>query len=204
MKKVLFVIFCCSVLLVEAQQKTNSKNKAEKIVTAYFASGCFWCVEAVFESVKGVEEAVSGYAGGKENNPTYQQVSSGKTSHAETVKVLYDPKKISYSTLLKIFFDSHDPTTLNRQGPDSGPQYRSIIFYQTDEEKRLAEAYISQLISSKTFSKITTEVVPFIKFYPAEDYHQDFEKNNPTNPYVMKVSIPRLTKFKNKNKTLLK
>ena len=156
---------------------------------AYFASGCFWCVEAIFESVSGVEEAVSGYSGGKIKNPTYQQISSGNTRHAEAVEVYYDPQVVSYETLLKVFFGSHDPTTKDRQGPDAGPQYRSAIFYQNNKEKELAQAYLEELNKSDDYNgKIVTEVVSFEKFYIAEDYHQNYERNNPNNPYVRSVS----------------
>ena len=172
---------------------------------AYFASGCFWCVEAIFESVKGVEEVISGYAGGKASTATYSQVSAGKTKHAESVEVYYDPEVVSYETLLKVFFGSHDPTTLNQQGPDRGTQYRSAIFYQNEEEKNLAEAYIKELTEAGTFNNpIVTEVVPFEAFYDAEDYHQDYEKHNPNNPYVQRVSIPRLKRFQAKFPELLK
>lgn len=172
---------------------------------AYFASGCFWCVEAVFESVKGVEEAISGYAGGDEKNPTYEKVSAGVTGHAEAVEVYYDSTLIDYPTLLQVFFGSHDPTTLNRQGPDAGTQYRSAIFYQNDQERKLIEDYIGNLKETNTFDgPITTEVSALKKFYPAEDYHQDYERKNPNNPYVRAVSIPRLKKFQEAHKELLK
>ncbi len=165
---------------------------------AYFASGCFWCVEAIFESVKGVKEAVSGYAGGTEENPTYQQVGGGLTSHAEAIEVYYDPKVISFTALVQVFFGSHDPTSLNRQGPDRGTQYRSVAFYQTDEEKEIIEAYIGALKNQNVYDgePITTEVVELTKFWVAEDYHQDYEKKNPNNSYIRNVSIPRLNRFK--------
>jgi peptide-methionine (S)-S-oxide reductase len=173
--------------------------------TAYFASGCFWCVEAIFESVKGVKEAVSGYAGGTEKNPTYEQVSYGRTSHAEAVMVYYDPEEVSFATLVQVFFGSHDPTTLNRQGPDKGAQYRSIAFYKTPEERNIIQDYIIKLEEGNYFSKpIVTEVKEFNKFWEAEDYHQDYEKRNPDNPYVRNVSIPRLKKFQKKYPELLK
>lgn len=166
--------------------------------TAYFASGCFWCVEAIFESVKGVKEAVSGYAGGTEENPTYQQVGAGLTSHAEAVEVYYDPKVISFTALVQVFFGSHDPTTLNRQGPDRGPQYRSVAFYKNAEEKKIIEAYIGALKEQNVYDgdPITTEVTEFTKFWIAEDYHQDYEKKHPNNSYITNVSIPRLNRFK--------
>ena len=175
-----------------------SQEDLSKYETAYFASGCFWCVEAIFESVKGVPEVVSGYAGGTEENPTYEQVGRGLTSHAEAVKIYYDPKIISFTALVQVFFGSHDPTTLNRQGPDRGPQYRSVAFYKNDEEKKIIEGYIGALKDQNVYDgdPITTEVVEFTKFYDAEDYHQDYEKKHPKNSYITNVSIPRLNRFK--------
>jgi peptide-methionine (S)-S-oxide reductase len=203
----LFIALCaCS----QKEEQTTSKGTEKKstnldgLQTAYFASGCFWCVEAIFESVDGVEEVVSGYAGGKEKNPTYEQVSAGMTGHTESVKIYYDSTKVNYQTLLEVFFGSHDPTTLNQQGPDRGKQYRSAIFYKTQGEKTAAETYIQELLKAKTFSKITTEVAPFSGFFEAEDYHQDYEQLNPDNSYVRAVSIPRLNKFKQKFPKLLK
>ncbi|TMM53311.1 peptide-methionine (S)-S-oxide reductase MsrA [Maribacter algarum] len=188
----------------EATQETKkeiaklSQQDLSKYETAYFASGCFWCVEAIFESVKGVKEAVSGYAGGTEDNPTYQQVGAGLTSHAEAVEVYYDPKVISFTALVQVFFGSHDPTTLNRQGPDRGPQYRSVAFYKNEEEKKIIEAYIRALKEQNVYGgdPITTEVTAFEKFWIAEDYHQDYEKKHPNNSYITNVSIPRLNRFK--------
>lgn len=174
-----------------------SINELQEYETAYFASGCFWCVEAIFESVKGVKEAVSGYAGGEEENPTYEQVAYGRTSHAEAVEVYYDPEEISYFQLVQVFFGSHDPTSLNRQGPDRGTQYRSIAFYKNMEEKKMIEAYIQALSENGVYSDpIVTEVAPFTVFYKAEEYHQDYERNNPYNGYIQNVSIPRLNRFK--------
>ena len=184
----------------ETQQKDLSGYS-----TAYFASGCFWCVEEVFESVKGVAEAVSGYAGGTEKKPTYQQVGSGATGHAEAVQVYYDAKVVSYATLLKVFFASQDPTTPNRQGPDRGTQYRSIAFYQTPEEKAQIEKEIAALnASGKYSSPIVTEVSPFEKFWPAEDYHQDYVRQHPNESYVRSVSIPRFERFKQAMPEVLK
>ena len=172
---------------------------------AYFASGCFWCVEAIFESVRGVEEAVSGYAGGEELNPTYEQVSRGETGHAEAVEVYYDPELVSYATLVEVFYGSHDPTTVNGQHPDYGTQYRSMIFYQNEVEKKIAEDYKAKLEASEEYDKpLATEIVPLKKFWVAEDYHQDYEKKNPNQPYVRSVSIPRLKKFQAKYPELLK
>lgn len=214
MKKLLFVLITGASLASCAQStpETLENNTIQKDVstnleflqTAYFASGCFWCVEAVYESVKGVGEAESGYAGGKEKNPTYTQVARGKTSHAETVKVYYDSSIVSFETLVDVFFNSHDPTTLNQQGPDRGTQYRSIAFYENDEEKSIIESKISNLLADKKFKNITTEVKRLNKFYIAEDYHQDYERLNPNQSYVRAVSIPRLNAFKEKMPEVLK
>ena len=173
--------------------------------TAYFASGCFWCVEAIYESVKGVKEVVSGYAGGTEENPTYEQVGAGQTSHAESVEIYYDPEQISYFELVQVFFGSHDPTTLNRQGPDRGPQYRSIAFYKNEQERKIITDYIRALEEKKVYdAPIVTQVVPFTRFWKAEDYHQNYERNHPENPYVQNISIPRLNRFKKNFPELLK
>ncbi|SHJ27473.1 peptide-methionine (S)-S-oxide reductase MsrA [Pseudozobellia thermophila] len=182
------------------------EQELQKYETAYFASGCFWCVEAIFESVKGVKEVVSGYSGGTQKNPKYEQVAAGKTKHAETVQVYYDPSVISFTALVQVFFGSHDPTTLNRQGPDHGPQYRSIAFYKTEEEKKIIESYIKALEDHDVFNgrTITTQVTKFASFYKAEEYHQDFERKNPNNPYIKAVSIPRLNRFKENFKDYLK
>jgi peptide-methionine (S)-S-oxide reductase len=187
-------------------ENVSMENKdLEGLSVAYFASGCFWCVEAIFESVIGVEEAVSGYSGGKAEDATYEKVSAGITEHAEAIAVYYNPVFVKYETLLTVFFDSHDPTTLNRQGPDAGYQYRSAIFYQNENEKQLAEQKIAQINESKIYKNpVVTKVVPFDAFYPAEDYHQNYEKRNPDNGYVRNVSIPRLKKFQSKHPDLLK
>ncbi|MEO9894718.1 peptide-methionine (S)-S-oxide reductase MsrA [Aurantibacter sp.] len=182
----------------KATYKQLDKQNLSKYETAYFASGCFWCVEAIFESVKGVKEVISGYSGGKEKNPTYEQVGGGMTSHAEAVKIYYDPKVISFTALVQVFFGSHDPTSLNRQGPDRGRQYRSVAFYKNETEKKIISDYISLLKSENIYdgAPITTEVTAFEKFYIAEDYHQDYERNNPNNSYIRNVSVPRLNRFK--------
>ena len=173
--------------------------------TAYFASGCFWCVEAIYESIYGVVEVISGYAGGTTVNPNYQQIGTGRTGHAETVELYYDPEKVDFKTLLAVFFDSHDPTTKNRQGPDRGTQYRSIAFYSNEQEKKIIEDYIEELTNKQVFSNpIVTEIKPHTVFYKAEKYHQDFEKLNPSHPYVRQISIPRLNKFKQKSPEVLK
>lgn len=184
-------------LAKEAIEQPKPLQDLSQYETAYFASGCFWCVEAIFESVKGVPEVVSGYAGGSEENPTYEQVSYGRTGHAEAVEVYYDPEIISYLELVQVFFGSHDPTTLNRQGPDRGRQYRSIAFYKNEEEQKIIRAYIDALEENQVYdAPIVTEITPFTKFYKAEDYHQDYERKHPENPYVQNVSIPRLNRFK--------
>jgi len=185
--------------------KSTKVIDIQKYETAYFASGCFWCVEAVYESVTGVKEVISGYAGGTEVNPTYEQVGRGLTSHAEAIEVYYDPEVISYKTLVKVFFGSHDPTTLNGQGPDKGAQYRSIAFYKNDAEKKVITDYIAKLQADKVYnSPIVTQVVAYTIFYDAEDYHQDYEKRHPNNPYIRNVSIPRLERFQKKFPMLLK
>ncbi|WP_417886389.1 peptide-methionine (S)-S-oxide reductase MsrA [Zunongwangia sp.] len=170
---------------------------------AYFSSGCFWCVEAVYESVKGVKEAVSGYSGGHTKNPTYEQSNTGKTGHAESVEVIYDPNKVSFKTLVKVYFGSQNPTQVNGQGPDHGSQYRSIIFYQNEKQKQIIEKVKTEV--AKEYDKlIAAEILPFQKFWKAEAYHQDYEKNHPNNPYIQKISIPRINRFKEKFPELLK
>ncbi|WP_340077491.1 peptide-methionine (S)-S-oxide reductase MsrA [Leptobacterium sp. I13] len=218
MRRILFYFSTTFLVLIISCHTTEKKEtvarlsvenptqpELSKYKTAYFASGCFWCVEAIFQSVKGVKEVISGYSGGNEPNPTYEQVGSGQTTHAEAVEVYYDPKIVRYETLVKVFFGSHDPTTLNRQGPDRGSQYRSIAFYKNKEEKKIIETYIKKLEAEKVYdNEIVTQVVPFKVFYKAEDYHQEYEKLHPNNPYVQRVSIPRLKAFQKKYPELLK
>lgn len=165
---------------------------------AVFAGGCFWGVEAVFEHLKGVTSAVSGFSGGEAKTAHYETVSTGETGHAESVQVTYDPNQITYGQLLKVFFAvAHNPTELNRQGPDTGTQYRSAIFYTNDEQKKVAEAYIQQLGDAHVYShRIVTQVVPLKAFYPAEAYHQHFVDKNPTYPYVMYNDLPKLRELK--------
>ena len=174
--------------------------------TAVLAGGCFWCTEAVFEQLAGVKTVVSGYAGGDAAGAHYEIVGAGKTNHAESIEITFDPAKITYGQLLKIFFSvAHDPTTLDRQGPDYGHQYRSAIFYKDVEQKRVAEAYIKQLDEEKFFKKpIVTEVSALKKFYPAEEYHQDFVKLNPNHPYVRVNAFPKLDKLKKYYPSMLK
>ena len=205
----LFFLYSCQAKLNSTKNKLQNlppKNiNFENKEKAYFASGCFWCVEAIFESLKGVEEVFSGYAGGTTTNPTYNSIGTGRTGHAESVEVIYDKSKISFETLVDVFFGSHDPTTLNRQGPDVGSQYRSIAFYKNEEEKEIINRKIDSLTNKNIFKKsIKTEIKKLEKFYYAEDYHQDYEKLNPNNPYVKNVSIPRLNNFKSKFSNLLK
>ena len=203
----LFTVGCQSKIKKEIPLKQDVEHFEEtklttqelsEYETAYFASGCFWCVEAIFESVKGVKEVVSGYSGGKEKNPTYEQVGGGFSTHAEAVEVYYDPDVISFTALVQVFFGSHDPTSLNRQGPDRGTQYRSIAFYKNEEEKKIITEYIKLLTKENIYDgdPITTEVTAFEKFYDAEDYHQDYERKNPNNGYIRNISIPRLNRFK--------
>ncbi|WP_191860498.1 peptide-methionine (S)-S-oxide reductase MsrA [Hanstruepera ponticola] len=170
---------------------------------AYFASGCFWCVEAVYESVIGVDEAISGYAGGHTKNPTYEASNTGRTGHAEAVEVIYDPNVVSFSTLVDVYFASQNPTQVNGQGPDRGSQYRSIIFYQNQEQKDIILKKKAAL-QKQLDEPVAAEVYPFQKFWVAEDYHQDYERYNRDNPYVQNVSIPRLNRFKRKMPEVLK
>jgi peptide-methionine (S)-S-oxide reductase len=166
--------------------------------TAVLAGGCFWGIQAVFEHLKGVSSATSGYAGGYVKSPSYESVSMGVTGHAESVSITYDPSQISYGQILMIFFSvAHDPTQWNRQGPDTGSQYRSVIFYSNPEQKRIAEAYIAQLDATKVYSRpIVTKVEPFKSFYLAENYHQDYLKNNLDNPYIVYNDLPKLENLK--------
>jgi len=171
--------------------------------TAYFASGCFWCVEAVYQSVRGVQEVVAGYAGGHTLNPTYELSNTGTTGHAEAVEVIYDPAVVSFSSLVDVYFGSQDPTQVNGQGPDRGSQYRSIIFYQNETEKQVIDEKKAAL-AKQLNATIAAEVMPFERFWQAEDYHQNYEQLHPENPYIQNVSIPRLKRFQAKFPELLK
>jgi peptide-methionine (S)-S-oxide reductase len=179
---------------------------AKQTATAVLAGGCFWGVEAIYDRLKGVSDAVSGFAGGNKSTAHYETVSSGKTGHAESVKITYDPAQVSYGKLLEVFFAvAHDPTQLNRQGPDYGTQYRSAIFYSNDEQKRVAEAYIKQLNDAKVYSRpIVTQIVPLEGFYRAEEYHQDFLDHNPDNPYIVFNDLPKLKHLQQQFPELLK
>lgn len=204
------LLVIAGILLLSCTSQGN-KNETETVAVvdyqnlevATFAGGCFWCVEASFEQIKGVASAVSGYSGGKKSTADYKLVSSGRTKHFEAVQVFYDPKVIDYSTLLDIFFTTHDPTQTNGQGNDIGPQYRSAIFYHNDEQKQLTEAKIKEL--TPEFNRpIDTQLIVFDKFYDAEEYHQDYEVKNPYNPYIVAVSRPKIEKVAKKFKHLLK
>jgi len=176
------------------EEKMNDQNKYE---TATFGAGCFWCTEAVFQRLKGVVKVESGYSGGSVPNPSYEAVCTGKTGHAECTQITYDPKIISYKELLEVFWKTHDPTTLNRQGADSGTQYRSAIFYHNDAQKQLAEKYKNELEAAKIWNDpIVTEISQFKKFYKAEDYHQNYYNQNGNQPYCSFVITPKIEKFK--------
>jgi peptide-methionine (S)-S-oxide reductase len=194
---VLFV--CCAAKQDESQaseKKAITPEVAADLDTAYFASGCFWCSEAVFERVNGVEDVVSGYAGGTKATPNYQEVSAGLTNYAEAVRIAYDPNVVSYKLLVEMFYASHDPTQLNRQGPDVGRQYRSEIYYRSEEEKYLAESRKDYLDKSGKYdSKIATKITAFTTFYDAEDYHQNYYELHPKQSYVNAVSRPKVEKF---------
>ncbi|MGV8947520.1 MAG: peptide-methionine (S)-S-oxide reductase MsrA [Lutibacter sp.] len=178
---------------------------SDKLEVATLANGCFWCTEAIFQRLKGVEKMTSGYTGGKVKNPSYREVTSGETGHAEALQIYFDPNVISYQEILDVFFSTHDPTTLNRQGYDVGTQYRSAIFYRSEEQKEIAEEFIKALTEAKVFEKkIVTEVTKFDVFYEAEDYHQNYYNNNKTQGYCVAVINPKLEKFIKKYKNKLK
>ena len=207
------IIFTCVLIFLALSFSFKPSISSQDIVdneigpndkVAYFASGCFWCVEAIFESVEGVSEAISGYAGGHTKNPTYKTIGTGRTGHAESVAVYYDPQIISFKTLVDVFFGSHDPTTKNGQHPDYGTQYRSIAFYNSLEEKEIIEGAINKLNREVYKNKIVTEVKKIDIFYKAESYHQNYEKRNPYDRYVRNISIPRLKRFQKKFPKLLK
>jgi peptide-methionine (S)-S-oxide reductase len=214
MKKNLLPILLTPLLIIFAFAFTNGakteKGKIEMdnnkgLEKATFGSGCFWCTEAVFEKLKGVESVVSGYSGGATENPTYNEVCSGETGHAEVTQITYDPSIITFAELLEVFWQTHDPTTSNRQGNDVGTQYRSVIFYHNEEQKKLAEEYKKKLDEAKIFSNpIVTEITAFTKFYPAENYHQDYYEQNKSQPYCSLVITPKVEKFKKVFKDKLK
>lgn len=221
MKRILFAFFALMALSLQAACNSNSHNKKTEaqlqetlepvsvppqdgLERAYFASGCFWCVEAIYEHVKGVKEAISGYSGGHTENPTYEASNTGLTGHAEAVEVIYNPEIVSFKELVDVYFGSQNITQVNGQGPDHGSQYRSIVFYQNKEQKKIIEAKIKELEKQVGKGKVAAQVLPFQKFWKAEEYHQDFEKNHPDHPYIQNISIPRLYRFMNTYPELLK
>ncbi len=180
-------------------------HKLEQYAVATFAGGCFWCTEAAFEQIKGIKDVVSGYSGGAEQYPSYQEVSDRKTGHAEGVQIFYDPAEISFQTLLEIFFVAHDPTQYHQQGPDVGPQYRSAIFYHDETQRAQSQAYMEKLAKSGKFDKpIVTELNAYEEFWVAEGYHQNYCKNNPSNPYVLRISLPKVRKVSEVFKPLVR
>lgn len=201
-------LFCMlAMFFINCQHTAQNKNQPNVFkdgeARAYFASGCFWCVEAIYESVKGVHEVINGYSGGHTQNPTYASSNTGTTGHAEAVEVIYDPKIVTFATLVDVYFGSQNPTQINGQGPDHGSQYRSIIFYQSEEEKSVILTKKAAL-SKQLDQVVAAEVYPFQKFWIAEDYHQDFERRHPNHRYIQAISIPRLNRFKQKFPDLIK
>jgi methionine-S-sulfoxide reductase len=185
--------------------QNNTQKKASNFETITVGGGCYWCVEAVYENLNGVKSVVSGFAGGKVANPTYEEVCTGTTGHAEVVQITYDKTITDINEIFKVFFTVHDPTTLNRQGADVGTQYRSVIFYKTPEQKKAAESIIAELNKAKVYdSPIVTKVEPFTKFYKAEDYHQNYYSNNKNQPYCKMVIQPKIEKFEKVFKDKLK
>lgn len=221
MKKYNLLLFTVLITVTGACRPANKENQVSETIDknqltpiqvemsnslahAYFASGCFWCVEAIYESVKGVKESISGYSGGHTSNPTYEDSNTGKTGHAESVEIIYDPNIVSFGTLVDVYFGSQNISQVNGQGPDKGSQYRSIIFYQNDDEKRIIDEKIASINQTLGDQKVAAEVLPFQKFWKAEVYHQDYEKLHPDNPYIQNVSVPRLKRFKEKFSELIK
>ena len=210
-KILLFLIISLLLIAFKYSDEMNENeesiemNKETNQEVATLGNGCFWCTEAIFEKLKGVESAISGYSGGLTENPTYKEVCSGETGHAEVLQITYDPAIISFSELLEVFWKTHDPTTLNRQGNDVGTQYRSVVFYHNEEQKKLAEEYKQKLEEAKVFDDpIVTEITKFDKFYTAENYHQDYYEQNKSQPYCNFVITPKVEKFKKVFKEKLK
>lgn len=202
--KTYLIPFLCFLSLASCSNSVNSQQLDTKnLETAYFASGCFWCAEAIFESVNGVEEVISGYSGGHTKNPTYESSNTGRTGHAEAIEVYYNPKIVNFDTLVDVYFGSQNPTQFNGQGPDKGSQYRSIAFYKNSAEKNVITKKKSAL-SKKLNTPIAAEVKPFDKFWKAEAYHQNYERLHPNNSYIKAISTPRLNRFKKKFPKLLK
>lgn len=201
MKKVFFLILSLLLVSCQGQEKRKStvkQNKMEnKLAYATFGGGCFWCVESCFNMLKGVDSVISGYSGGHKANPTYEEVCTGDTGHAEVVQIAYDPAVISYKQLMEVFLFLHDPTQLNRQGNDIGTQYRSVVFYNSEEQKKETEEALKESEAKQQWNgKYVTQVVPFEKFWPAEAYHQGYYKENPNQPYCSAVVGPKIQKFK--------
>lgn len=212
MKTGAFLTFIVLLTGVSCAQEKNPENPntmsttpTEKTELATFGNGCFWCTEAIFQQLKGVSKVVSGYAGGKVKKPTYKEVCSGLTGHAEVIQITYDPTLISYTDLLEVFWQTHDPTTLNRQGADVGTQYRSVVFFHSEDQKKLAEIYKKKLNESGAFDNpVVTEISPLSEYYPAEDYHQNYFNLNGDAPYCSFVIQPKIEKFKKVFKSKLK
>ncbi len=206
MKSILFLLLTVSLVTVGQHTSTEKGKKMEqKLETVTLGAGCFWCVEAIYQRLEGVEKVESGYSGGTVKNPTYEQVCTGRTGHAEVIQVTFDPKKISFKELLGVFFKTHDPTTLNKQGADAGTQYRSAIFYHSEEQKYIAEEVKKETDAAKIWDDpIVTEISPFKGFYKAEEYHQDYYNQNSYQPYCMMVINPKLSKFKKEFSSKLK
>ncbi len=217
MKKILLAVLTIISFSCQNNAQNNRDSKQAEVINAkpievplenglakaYFASGCFWCVEAVYESVKGVKEVYNGYSGGHTKKPTYAGSNTGRTGHAEAVEVIYNPKEVSFATLVDVYYASQNPTQVNGQGPDRGSQYRSIIFYQNAKQKEIIETKKIAL-AKQLNATIASEVYPFQKFWLGEDYHQNYERLHPENPYIQNVSIPRLNRFKRKMPGVLK
>ena len=196
---------CANAQSKSSDTPPTDTQEQSKLELATFGAGCFWCTEAVFERVKGVEKVVSGYAGGFVENPTYKAVCTGQTGHAEVIQLTFDPAVISFADLLEIFWKTHDPTTVNQQGPDYGTQYRSAVFYHNEKQKETAEQYKKQLDDSKVFKRpIVTEITRFTNFYPAEGYHQDYFEENPRQAYCRAYISPKIKKFNRMFKDKLK
>ena len=197
--KLIIVTLSIALLSISFQLTSQIKNKKElnmNTKVATFGSGCFWCSEAIFNRIEGVIKVEPGFSGGHTKSPTYKEVVTGETGHAEVAQITYNPDIVPFKTLLEVFWKTHDPTTLNRQGADVGTQYRSVIFFHDEEQESLAKEYLAALDSEKIWENpIVTEIVPFVKFYPAEDYHNDYYKNNPTNSYCSFVITPKVEKF---------
>ena len=204
MKKIIYVLVVATILYTQ-NFNAQSNKMSNKLEIATLANGCFWCTEAIFQRLEGVESLISGYTGGTIKNPAYREVTTGRTGHAEAIQIKFDPTIISFQEILDVFFSTHDPTTLNRQGYDRGTQYRSAIFYHSEEQKLISEKFIKELTAAEVFDDpIVTEVTKFDVFYDAEDYHQNYYNNNKTQGYCMAVINPKLEKFIKKYKEKLK